>query len=187
MRRTMIAVVLATGALALVAGCGGSDKSTASDETVAAETATETTSADASTDTGVATDTTAMSDTGSTSTEPDISSLSGKCKDLVGLSKDFSEAMGASAGGTGNADFSKASDAFDEFADQVPAEIRGDFRVLAAAFAKYADALQGVDLNAGEAPSAATLVKIQKALSSLDQKQVQAASQHIQSWVAANC
>ncbi len=163
---------LLVAALALVAaGCGGSSDEASSDTTTA-ETPTEVTT------------TAEMTTTEQTSTESSgagAAALTGKCAELAGLGSKLSAAMGGQD--TGVADVSQL---FDEFADQVPDEIKADWQVLAKNFQKIAEALKGVDLTSGT-PDAATLAKLQKLSTTLDSQAVQQAAAHIEAWAKKNC
>ena len=163
---------LLVAALALVAaGCGGSSNEASSD-TTSAETTTEVTT------------TAEMTTTKQTSTESSgagAAALTGQCAELAGLGSKLAAAMGGQDTGVAN-----VSKLFDELADQVPAEIKADWQVLARNFAKIAVALKGVDLTSGT-PDAATLAKLQKLSTTLDSQEVQQATAHIEAWAKKNC
>jgi hypothetical protein len=165
----LAALLLAAFAL-LAAGCGGDDGDEASD---AADTAVvETESSDAGEDTDAAMDT----------EESDADEvLGGECAEFAGLGAKLQSAFGV--GG----DVDSAAEVFDELADRVPEEIREDYQVLADNFREFADALEGVDLASGETPSPETLAKLQEAAASMDQPEVQQASENIEAWVQENC
>jgi hypothetical protein len=169
-------LVIPIAALALVAaGCGGdSSNESAADETattVAVETTMtteETTATEASTDT-------------SASPSGDLA-LGGKCKEFAGISQQLAQSLSGQT-----ADLQQASKVFDEIADQVPEEIRADYQVIAENFKKIADALKGVDLTGGQAPSPEALAKLQELSQSMDSPEVKRASEHIEAWVKENC
>ena len=167
-------MVLLIAALALVAaGCGGDSKNEAS-------AVTETTVV---TETTTSEDTTATTDSSATSTdETSIGDLSGECAEFAGISTKLAQSLSGQ-----NADLESASKAFDEIADQVPDEIKADYKVIAENFAKIAEALKGVDLQSGETPGPEALAKLQALASSMDSVEVQQASQHIEAWVQKNC
>jgi hypothetical protein len=172
MMRHTVRIVLATalGGFVLAAGgCGsgggGSTTTTTATETTTTETATTS-----------ATTTNAIGSLGSLLT-------SKNCRDLANTATSFSQAIA----GTGKADFKQAAQLMKEFADKTPEDIRPDFEVLADAYAKYADALQGVDLRSGKAPSAAVIAKMQKLSTEIDTAKLAQASQHISAWVQTNC
>ena len=181
MNRWTVTGAMLLAALALVGtGCGGSDEA-ATDETAATETTmTETLEEPTETDA-----TTAIEET-ETTTSANLDNLSEKCKELVALADEFGKAFGA-AGAAGGENLAGTSEAFEEFADRVPEEIRDDFRVLAAAFTEYADALQDLDLSAGATPDAETIAKLQQLIQGIDQTEVQAASNRISAWSTENC
>jgi len=173
--RRIAALLIA--ALALVAaGCGGSsnDEASSDTESVVATTMTDT----AATDTESATET-------DTDTDTDMSGqavLGGKCAELAQLGAKLSQSMA----GQGS-DLEDASKFFDELAGQVPDEIKGDYEVIAKNFKKIAEALKGVDLQSGQTPSPEQAAKLQQALTSINNNEVQQATQHIEAWAKANC
>jgi len=107
----------------------------------------------------------------------------GNCKQLAGLSAAFSKAIS----GVNNNDFEQRAVILKEFADKTPSDIRPDFEVLADAFAKYASAFKSIHFTPGKVPDAATLAKLQKLSTSIDQSAVTTASTHISAWAAKNC
>src|SRR5918992_228184 len=70
--------------------------------------------------------------------------------------------VAAALGGTGGADLEETEAFLNEFADNAPEEIRGDFEVIADSYAKIADALGDVDVTSGETPSPEALEKLQE-------------------------
>ena len=184
-----ILVALLAAAAILAAGCGSSSKDTAGTTT----SATTQTTATASTETTL-TDTTSTDATSTDTTSPPTSlgglttaaGLSAGCLKVANMSKQFSEAIGSSTGDA-QKDLQKTAEAYKAFAAQAPEEIRGAFTTLADAFAKYADALKGVDLSSGKVPDAATVAKIAKATQSLSGSSLATASAQITAWVNKNC
>ncbi len=183
MRRTLLpAVLLASLALVLAAGCGG-DKSDNAAETQATITEPVTTEAIETTETeAVETEETDTEATETTETvaDTDISGLSEECDDLVNIAANFVNAFS----GQNLDDTEEAKRFLDEFADKAPDEIRDDFRVVADAYAKLVDALKGVDLSSGD-PEA--LKKLQEISSQIDQQKLQQANDNISAWVEKNC
>lgn len=177
----IMVVAVSVAALGLVAaGCGGSSSSSEGDSTAAIETS-ETTAAD----------TTGGTETSSTDTSIDTTgdgdvSLEG-CTELAELSTKFSEALGAASGGTGAPDLQATAKAYEEFADQVPEEIRDAFQTVAAAFGTYADVLEDVDLSSGATPDPDTLAKLAEAAQELDNTELTAATTEIEAWAGKNC
>ncbi len=169
--RRIAALLIAVLAL-VAAGCGGSSNDEASSETVTAV-VTETTTME---------DTTATTDDSGTSTDVDLGNLSGECAQFAGISTKLAQSLSGQ-----DANIEDAAKAFDEIADQVPDEIKDDYKVISENFAKIADALKGVDLTSGQAPSPEALAKLQEISASMDSAEVQQASQHIEAWVQANC
>jgi hypothetical protein len=172
--RVLVAVALG-GLVLAAAGCGGGKSTT-------------TTQGAAGTTTSTSETTTAASGTTTTATGTagNLGALlsSKNCRNLVGISASFSKAIAGAASG---ADLQKAEALMKQFADQTPADIRPDFEVLAAAYAKYAEALKGVDLTSGKAPSADVIARLQKLSTEIDQAKLATASQHIGAWVQKNC
>jgi hypothetical protein len=169
--------ILAVGLAALtLAGCGGGGNN-ASPNTTGTET---TTSSEATATTTTSAEATTTEATGSTT--PNFAS--GKCKDLAQSAAKIGQDISA-AGASGN--LQDVAKEFQAFVSVVPSEIKGDVQTIADAFTAYADALKGVDLSAGQTPSAADLQKMQSALKSFDQQKVQAAEQRLEAWTKKNC
>jgi hypothetical protein len=89
--------------------------------------------------------------------------------------------------GSGSSDVKKTATLLKEFADKTPSDIRPDFEVVAAAYAKMADALKGVDLTSGKTPSPAVIAKLTKLSSQIDSAALSKASAHIGAWAQKNC
>ena len=151
MRIMVVAVSVAALVLAAT-GCGGSSSSSEGDAAATVESA-DTTAAD----TTGGTDTTGAETTGT----GDVS-LEG-CTKLAELSVKFSQALGAATTGSGAPDLDATAKAYEDFADEVPEEIRDAFRTIAAAFGTYADVLGDVDLSSGKTPDPETLQKLAEA------------------------
>jgi len=176
--RGILAALLVATAVFLAAGCGGSSND-AADTTTAADTAV--------TETTTATETTASTDTTASDTDTSVAGLSEGCQKVAAMSVEFGKALSAAGAGGADADLEATAKAYEAFADQVPEEIRGSFRTLAAAFAQYATALQGVDLSSGEVPDAATIAKLAEAAKALDNESLSAANTEISAWATENC
>jgi hypothetical protein len=166
--------------LALVAaGCGGdSSNESAADSTTTTVAAETTMTTEETTATEETTDSSASA---SASASGDVE-LGGKCKEFAGISQKLAASLSGQT-----ADLQQASKIFDEIADQVPDEIKADYQVIAENFKKIADALKGVDLTSGQAPSPEALAKLQELSQSMDSPKVQQATQHIEAWVKENC
>jgi hypothetical protein len=178
----MIIAVPVAALLLVAAGCGGSSSDTAGD-TTATIASIDTTAADTT-----AADTTESTDTigTDTSSSTEDASLEG-CTKLTELSVKFSQALGSASSGSGAPDLQATAKAYEEFADQVPEEIRDAFRTVAAAFSTYADVLKDVDLSSGETPDPDTLAKLADAAKALDNTKLTAATTEIEAWAKANC
>jgi hypothetical protein len=183
-----LTIALAVVAFAFAgAGCGGGDDESSSD-TVAVtdsvstdeETTDETTTDEETTTDGETTDDTDTDVTGGF----DFSSE--ECRDLLNASTAFSQAIGAASSGQGS-DLTDAADAFQEFADNVPEEIRADVQVLAEVYAKYAEVFADIDLQAGETPTAEQIAQLSQAFQSIDTEEASAASERIGTWAQENC
>ena len=107
------------------------------------------------------------------------------CQALVQASSSLTQAF-AAAGGA-NPDAEEANDLLDEWAENAPDEIRPDIEVLAQAYGTYVAALDEVDFQEGQAPSADELAQFQTAISSIDQQAVTEASQNLSEWSSENC
>ena len=178
MRWLTIAAALAALALGLTAaGCGGGDDE-ASDEPDTTLTETET---DATTDETTDGETTDETDTGDVG---DFDFSSEECQQLAAAGSEFGEAI---SGATSGADLSDEADAFQEFADNAPEEIREDMQTLADAYDEIVAALADIDLDPGATPSAEQIAALTQALSSIDQAGVTEASTRIGTWAQENC
>ena len=170
----------AAALLLAAAGCGGSSSSEG-DSAATIESA-DTTAAD----TTGGTDTSGTDTTGTDTTSTGDVSLEG-CTKLTDLSVKFSQALGAATTGSGAPDLDATAKAYEDFADEVPEEIRDAFKTIAAAFGTYADVLGDLDLSSGKTPDAATLQKLAEAAQTLDNTKLTAASAEIEAWAKENC
>ena len=161
-------------ALALVAaGCGGGDdESSASDTTTIEETTTDTTTEDTTGD--------------DTATTGDFDFADEDCRSLVAAFLGVSQAFAAAAGGS-NEELQEQADAFAEFADDVPDEIRADVETLAAAYGDYIQVIQDAGLQPGEIPSAEQAQELSAALEAVGTEDVTAASERLGTWTTENC
>jgi hypothetical protein len=178
-RQSLLVLCLAlVGVFALVAsGCGGGGKNSA--ETTTEAVTTEAVTTEAATE--------AVTTEAATTEETTTSSLSGiasarDCQDFANLGKKFSTAFSGSANG---ADLKKQATLFKELADKAPSDIRADFQVIASYFSKIADVVG--NLKAGTTPDAATIAKLQKLSTEIDQAKITKASQNISAWAQKNC
>lgn len=176
-----LVVVMLSGFVLAASGCGGGKSTTT---TQGASTGTTTGTSETTTEASGTTTTTATTTTGAAGALGALLS-SKNCRDLVNSSANFSQAVaGMNAAG---ADLQKSEALMKQFAAKTPADIRPDFEVLAAAYAKYAEALKGVDLKSGKAPSAEVIARLQKLSTAIDQAKLAKASQHIAAWIQKNC
>jgi hypothetical protein len=190
MRRTKLSAfaILLLAALALTAaGCGGGSKNSAATTeaaTTEATTTEEATTEEATTEEATTEEATTEAATTVATTTSAIAGLvaSGKCKDLANLGQKYSEAL-SGAGGT--QDLKKTAQVVQEFADEAPSEIKGDFQVLAAYLTKVADVVGNI--KPGQTPDASTLAKLQKLSTEVDTQKLTQAGTHITAWVSKNC
>jgi hypothetical protein len=193
MRRkaTWILCALALGVMGFaLAGCGG-DKKTTETVTVTVTEAADTTDTEAIETDAEETDTeetdTEETETDATDTEETDTDLSGfasseNCREFLS----FASSISAALSGTGDTDLQEAADAMQKFADEAPDEIQDDFQVLADAYEKIAEALEGVDLSS-DTPPADAIAKLAALSSELDTNALNEASQNISEWTQENC
>jgi len=176
---SLLTIVLVAVVVLAAAGCGGKKKSSTTTSTTtttqaAATTTTTTTTAAAATSTAAATTT-------STSSLGSLASVE-NCKSLANLGAAFSSALQGA-----NGDVQKEVQIMQEFASKTPSDIRPDFETIAAALAKAADALKGVNVGSGQTPSAADLAKLSQLATEFDTPAMKKAETDIQTWAAKNC
>ena len=175
MRRTVTRAILLAALAALLltaAACGGDD-----DESAAS---TQAPAAAATTDSSDAAETTSESEEDS---DAPNAVESEECRELVGLGAKVTEALGGAAGG----DVEDTQEFLDAYADEAPEEIRDDFKVIAEAYGKIAEALERVDVSSGAQPDPEALAKLQALASELDQPRLEEANENITAWVNENC
>lgn len=181
MRRTStlaLSLTLLAALAFLAAGCGGGSEKAAATTTEA--TVPATTEA-ATTEATTAAPPTTTYPTTTTSNLGGIASAK-NCRELASLGQKFSSAFSGAANAQ---DLKKEAQLLKEFADRTPSDIRPDFEALADYMTKIADAAGG--LKPGATPDAATIAKLQKLATEVDQKKLTAASTHISAWVQKNC
>jgi hypothetical protein len=179
--RIIVTAVSAAALLLAAAGCGGGSSSSEGDATASIESA-DTTAAD----TTGGTDTSGTDTSGTDTTSTGDVSLEG-CTKLTDLSVKFSQALGAATTGSGAPDLDATAKAYEDFADEVPEEIRDAFKTIAAAFGTYADVLGDVDLSSGKTLDPEALQKLAEAAQTLDNTKLTAASAEIEAWAKENC
>jgi hypothetical protein len=186
MRRTSTHVFGLTmlAALAfLAAGCGGGGSKEAAPTTTEA-TVPATTEAATPEPTTTQSATTTQATPQATTTTSNLGGIATakNCKELATLGQKFSEAF---TGAANSQDLKKEAQLLKEFADRTPSDIRPDFEILADYMKKVADAAGG--LKPGSTPDAATIAKLQKLATEINQKKLTATTAHIQAWVQKNC
>lgn len=178
MRRALLLLIPLAAIGFALAGCGGSKESAATTTRAAGFSTVE-----ATTTQPVTTQATTPKTTSNPTTTPTSTVASAKnCKGLADLGQKFSSAF---TGAANAQDLKKEAQLLKEFADKTPADIRPDFQLLAQYMTKVADAIGGLKL--GGTPNAATLAKLQKLATEIDQAKLTAASAHISAWVRKNC
>ncbi len=183
----VLALTLLAATVLAASGCGGGKKNAAATEAATTTEAAATEAAATETSTTEETTTHATATETSTTEETTTSAASGiasakNCKDFADLGQKFSNAFGGSASGS---DLKKQASLFQEFADKAPSEIRSDFKTLADYFSKIAEVAGNIKV--GQTPDAATIAKLQKLSTGIDQAKLTQASQHIAAWATKNC
>ena len=112
---------------------------------------------------------------------------SADCTELADLSAKFTQALGAATSGSGTPDLEATAKAYEEFADEVPEEIRDPFKTVAAAFATYADALKDVDLTPGQTPDADDAGKDLGCSEQAQQHRAHGSERRDRAWATKNC
>ncbi len=165
-------------ALALAAaGCGGGDDepSAADDTTTIEETTTDDTTSEETTTSDETTD-----------GDADFDFADEDCQALVAAYVSVSGAFAQAATGSSE-DLADQTDAFSEFADKVPEEIRADVQTIASAYAQYIQAYQDSGIEPGQIPTAEQAQQLQAALESVGDADVTAASERLGAWTQENC
>jgi hypothetical protein len=168
--------VALASAIALLAACGGDDKGGGA--------------LDQAGDTPAADNTTSGSGSGSGS---DSGSGSGSGSGASAKCIEATKAMAAAAaavptamtGTTGN--LQQSIDQLEAFANAAPSEIRNDLKTVAAGYAKFAKALKDSGYTAGQTPSPAVILAMQKASAELDKDDFQKASDRVDAWFDKEC
>jgi hypothetical protein len=169
--RWLTILVLALALALVAAGCGGGDdESSASGDTTIEETGT---------------DTITVEDDGSGATG-DFDFANEDCRALAAAYLEVSQALAAAAGGSSEG-LQEQAEAFSQYADDVPEEIRADVQTLADAYGQYIDVLQDAGLQPGEIPSAEQAQQLQLALQAVGTADVTAASERLGAWTTENC
>lgn len=166
--------------VATLAGCGGSDGDSLT-QAAGGGGATTTAAAGANT----ASTTTAKSDGKPTP----VDAFSGKCKEALAA---WSQAMAGPAQlmtAGANVDLDKSIKQMEAFANEVPNEIKADYKVFAAGVAKYVKALQDSGYRAGQPfpTSPDALNKLTAAAKELDNAEFKAASDRLAKYFENNC
>jgi hypothetical protein len=168
MRKRLLTVAVVLLLALAGAGCGGGDDETSDADTFVTETTTEDTTTD---------------ETTTDETTDDLESLaSSQCLELVNAAAAVGQALAA-----GTVDAEDVAAAL-EYAEPVPAEIRGDIELLAKALGEYGDAIRDLGIEPGETPSADDIQAAQRvAADAVEDPEIRAASERVVSWADANC
>ena len=177
---TILTIALVAVVVLTAAGCGSKKKSSTTTTTTTVTTSAAATTA-ATTTTTAATTSTAASTTTSTNSLGSLASVE-NCKSLSDLGAAFASPLQGAGG-----DVQKEVQIMQDFASKTPSDIRPDFETLAAAFAKAADALKGVDVTSGKQPNPATLAKLAALGQQFNSPALKKAEADIQTWAAKNC
>jgi hypothetical protein len=168
-------ILLAALALAFAgAGCGGGDDESASDTDTT--TITDSVTDETTDETDETTDEETETDSGGFASDD--------CQELIESSQALGEAL---SGANTGAELEEASQRFQDFADEVPEEIRGDVQVLADVFEQYVSVFGDLDLQEGEVPTPQQAQELAAALSTIDQQAVTEASANLTEWSQENC
>jgi hypothetical protein len=106
-----------------------------------------------------------------------------ECLELLGLGAALAQAFTGTAG----ADARETSELLDELVRKAPDEIKSDVQTLANGYAEIAESVRELNLDDGETPSAQQIQQIQAAIASVDQAELQAASERLSAWAEENC
>ena len=69
----------------------------------------------------------------------------------------------------------------------MPEEIRADVQTIAAAYSTFLAKLKDIGYTPGSTPTAEQIQKLQGASESVDQPEVQAAGERMNTWTTENC
>lgn len=113
---------------------------------------------------------------------------SAECASAVAAWSSAAAAAGLAAAGTPD-DLEQSLDQLQAFAETAPEEIRDDLTLVYQAYAEFITALQdaGYDPASGQVPTPDQIAAIEAASQSLDDADVQAASENVSAWFDANC
>lgn len=150
--------------VAIVAGCGGSNKAATSAATKAPSTTSASTTSAAA---------------------PSFTSAT-HCQALAGVGTKFAQAMSAASRG-GKFDLQTAVSAYQALASAAPAQIRPDVQLMAQAFSSFAAALSKAGYVPGKVPSPAQLAGLTTAAKIFSQPKLRAAGQRLSAWAHQNC
>jgi hypothetical protein len=165
-RLLTLAVVLL---LALAgAGCGGGDEATSDTDTVVTETTGETTTEET---------------TDETETGDEDTFVAGDCQEVIAASQALGQASAAAG-----ADLDvESGDAFAEFVEEAPEEIRADVQLMAEYYDEYIAAVRDVGIEPGETPTPEQISELSQIYASADFQAYAAAAQRFNAWAAQNC
>ena len=108
------------------------------------------------------------------------------CAQLMALGQKLAQALQAPSGSAETRIRNEAK-VFQEFANAAPADIRGDFQTLAAAFNTYMRAVVKALPNPGTPPTAAQVAQVRAAAKVFDSPKLRAAERHLTAWAQKNC
>jgi hypothetical protein len=159
-------LVLALACLALLAAvpaCGGDDEEASDEEQI------------------TVTDTTDETTTDETDIFEGLDSE--ECLQLASIGA----AIGQALSGQGGTQSEESAELLAELVEEAPDEIRADIQTVADGLGEYIEAIRDLDLQEGQTPTADQLQQIQAAIASIDQPELQAASERLSTWAEENC
>jgi hypothetical protein len=192
MNRVVLISVFAAGLLVALSACGGSGsksaqststtavtKTTATTAETNATTTTQGTATSQASTTGTATGTATPTTTAKTPRLPAV-----ECQKLTRLASRMGQAF---TGRTPAADSKAYADFLQQLAKTAPTDIRGDFRVLADAYTKIADAVAAVYNKPGATPTPDQLKKLENVGKELNQGEISRAATKVNAWLQQGC
>jgi hypothetical protein len=191
MHRVVLVSAVAAGLLLALSACGGSSsksaQATTAETTVTRSTATTTANTNGATTTQATATTSQTTSTGtatSTTTAKAPRLPANECRRLTTLAAKMGQAF---TGRTPAADTRAYADFLQQLAKTAPADIRDDFRVLADAYTKIADAVGAIFTKPGATPTPDQLKKLNDVGKDLNQGAITRAAGNVNAWLQQGC
>lgn len=162
MRIRGLSAIAATSAV-LIAGCGGSSASSTA--------TTSSSSTSSSSNTAASTPSFASGD---------------NCLALAGVGEKFAQASSAAVTGK-TFDVQQAEADYAKLANDAPAAIQPDVKMIAQAFSSFASALEKANYKIGTIPSASQLASLESAVKAFSSSDLEKAEASIANWAKQNC